>query len=342
MSILRFSEGLVLVGDDPSELAGDPPARPGEDWQQANPARIGKALARALAQPSGGWAVLDATRASKDGKPRHFLVAGRELVLWWADGKPRVGPDHCPHMSASLAEGHVDPQGRIVCPWHGLALCEKHGSWRELAAHDDGVLTWVRLPELLQPGEAMTDAPILPERPRRFLDAVVRKEARCAPADVLGNRLDPWHGKHFHGHSFGRLRVVDEDERSITVRVVYRIAGPLGVEVDARFHCPDPRTIVMTIVAGEGAGSTVETHATPMGDGRTAIVEATLATTARPEGSWLPHASLLRPLIAARATRLWDDDVLYCERTALLRAQGRPVLPIVDERSEAPVKRARS
>ena len=36
------------------------------------------------------------------------------------------------------------------------------------------------------------------------------------------------------------------------------------MEVDARFHCPEPRTIVMTIIRGEGVGSDVETHATPL------------------------------------------------------------------------------
>ncbi len=37
----------------------------------------------------------------------------------------------------------------------------------------------------------------------------------------------------------------------------------------------------MTIVDGEGIGSVVETHATPLTKGRTAIIEATLATSER-------------------------------------------------------------
>jgi isorenieratene synthase len=98
------------------------------------------------------------------------------------------------------------------------------------------------------------------------------------------------------------------------------------MEVDARFDCPDARTIVMTIVAGEGVGSVVETHATPLAEGRTAIVEATLATSERPEViSWLPRASsLLRPFVEARARRLWVDDVDYCERIHALRARPEP------------------
>jgi isorenieratene synthase len=228
-------------------------------------------------------------------------------------------------MGAELSKGSIDAEGRIVCPWHALAFSgtERKGGFAPLVAFDDGVLTWARVPELAGEGEPLTERPFLPERPSRFLDAVIRVEARCEPRDVLANRLDPWHGAHFHPHSFARLRVVDRGPEHVTVRVVYRIAGRVGMEVDARFDCPDARTIVMTVVAGEGVGSVVETHATPLAPGRTAIVEATLATSERRGvSSWLPRAgSLLRPLVQARARRLWVEDVDYCERTHALRAR---------------------
>ena len=300
------------------------------DWAQASPREIGEALERALARPTGGWVVLDASRTIRSG-PRKYLVAGRELVAWWCKKPghegPRVGPDFCPHMGAELSKGSVDREGRIVCPWHALAFSgsEKKGSFAPLLTHDDGVLTWARVPELVRDEDPLTERPFLVARPQRFLDAVIRMEARCEPRDVIANRLDPWHGAHFHPHSFARLRVVDRGPDHVTVRVVYRIAGRVGMEVDARFDCPDARTIVMTIVAGEGVGSIVETHATPLAEGRTAIVEATLATSERPEViSWLPRAgSLLRPFVEARARRLWVEDVDYCERTHALRKKGR-------------------
>ncbi len=52
--------------------------------------------------------------------------------------------------------------------------------------------------------------------------------------------------------------------------------------VRAAFTCPDPRTVTMEIVDGEGAGSVVETHATPLRPGpdgrpRTAVIEAVIA-----------------------------------------------------------------
>ncbi len=296
------------------------------DWQQASPRKIDRALAHALARPSGGWAVLDAS--DRIAAPRAFTVAGRELVAWRGAAGLRVAPAACPHMGASLCDGHVDERGRVVCPWHGLALGDRaHGTWAPLASHDDGVLSWVRLPELLADGEAPADAPILTARPRRFLAGVIRVEARCEPRDVIANRLDPWHGVHFHPHSFLRLGVVSEDVSQITVRVVYRVIGRLGMEVDARFACPDPRTIVMTIVAGEGVGSVVETHATPIDAERTAVIEATLATSERllfPAFARLGR--LLRPLIETRGARLWAEDAAYAERTFALRR---------DQRSEA-------
>ena len=96
--------------------------------------------------------------------------------------------------------------------------------------------------------------------------------------------------------------------------------GKLVVETDAVFFSPEPRSIVMTILEGEGKGSVVETHATPIEDGRTAIVEATLATSDR-EG--FKHAlklqRLIRPLIERSARRLWVDDVAYAERLYELR-----------------------
>jgi hypothetical protein len=328
---LRVDGPLLLLGIAPRDTAGEPRARTEPDWIQADPRRIRAALARASAKPSGGWVVLDATRTLRERGPQRYTLGGRELVGWWAGSEPRVAPDACPHMGASLSCGRVDGEGRLVCPWHGLPLgAARHGGWAPLRAHDDGVLTWVRLPSMLAPGESPTEAPVLAARPKRFLDAVVRTEARCAPEDVIANRLDPWHGAHFHPHSFARLRVVGEDDESITVRVVYRIVGRVGMEVDARFHCPDPRTIVMTIVAGEGVGSVVETHATPIAPDRTAVIEATLASSARPGLAWLPRAgTVLRGLVRARAARLWADDAAYCERTYELRTRKR-ALPIAE------------
>lgn len=289
---------------------------PRPDWQQANPAWIAAALRLSQELPSGGWYVLDAARRIID-RPRCFRVDGRSFVAFRDGGGPAIiAPDACPHLGASLSGGHVEG-GSIVCPWHGLRLgASGFGSWKPLPSHDDGVLLWVRLD-----GEGVsTDAPRLPARPAKPICAVLRMEAGCEPRDVIANRLDPWHGAHLHAHSFSRLRVIDQRPDEITVRVAYRVLRSIAVEVDARFHCVDPRTIVMTILRGEGEGSVVETHATPIEPGRTAIVEAILAhSDRRGFGFARTVAPLLRPLLRAAARRLWIDDAAYAERLYALR-----------------------
>jgi isorenieratene synthase len=162
----------------------------------------------------------------------------------------------------------------------------------------------------------------------------MRMEASCEPRDVVANRLDPWHGVHYHPHSFGQLRVIDQQQDAITVRVAYRVAGPLAVEVDARFHCPDPRSIVMTIVRGDGLGSVVETHATPLepvGKGRSAIIELTYATSERPGFVVAERAQpWLRPLMQWAAHRLWVEDARYAERLYQLRLHAQEQVGVLD------------
>jgi isorenieratene synthase len=330
-ALRRGERGLWLFG---RTLAAEPvfDARP--DFQQASAAFIKRALTHSQALPTGGWYVLDASAAITHA-PRRYEVDGQELVAY-RDGQGLLAlPEACPHLGASLAEARVC-DGKLVCPWHGLALGrEGYGNFRPLLTHDDGVLSWVRLGrsvaegelvelrasnEPREPREPLTDRPILPARPRVALDAVVRVEADCEPRDVIQNRLDPWHGVHFHPHSFGSLRVIEQSDAAITVRVAYKVLGKLAVEVDARFHCPDARSIVMTIVAGEGEGSVVETHATPMRPGRTAIIEATLASSERRGfGYAVKAAPALRPLMRWAARRLWIEDAAYAERLYRLR-----------------------
>jgi len=301
--------GRPLPAVEPLASSSDP------DWQQANPGSIARALERALARPHGNWYVVDASRRISK-KPRKFRLAGKDMIAWRARGEIMMAPEACPHMGASLA-GACVRNGEVICPWHGLALGKAgHGTWKPYTVHDDGVLTWVQI------GDPDPDVPlpVLPERPAVFMEGVVRLEARCEPADVIANRLDPWHGVHFHPYSFAGLKVLALDDDSITVRVAKRLLGRLAVETDAIFFSPEPRSIVMRILEGEGQGSVVETHAAPIDTGHTAIVEATLATSDR-EG--FQHAlklnRLIRPFIERSARRLWVDDVAYAERLHELR-----------------------
>jgi isorenieratene synthase len=285
------------------------------DWKQAKPREIARALERAQARPHGNWYVVEASRRLGE-RPRRFRIAGQDLVAWRVEGTVVMAPEACPHMGASLADACVR-EGKLICPWHGLALGrEGHGPWKALPVHDDGVLTWVRI----GPEDPAAPRPILAPRPRVFMEGTIRLEARCDPEDIIANRLDPWHGAHFHPYSFASLSVIDADEDALKVRVAKRLVGPLCVETDATFHSPEPRTIIMTIVEGEGKGSVVETHATPIEPGRTAVVETTLATSER---DGFRHArklaGFIRPFIERSARRLWVDDAAYAERLYDLR-----------------------
>ncbi|MFJ8586715.1 DUF5914 domain-containing protein [Streptomyces sp. NPDC093595] len=301
-------------------------------WREARPALIAGALKRAQARPSGNWYVLGAARDLAPDRPLGATVAGVEVVAWrGADGGVHAGPGACPHLGAPLGKARVRC-GTLVCHWHGLALDGgPFAGWEPFPAYDDGVLVWVRLDRC--GGEEPTERPPVPVRPdpARSVAAVWSGVGRCEPEDVVANRLDPWHGAWFHPYSFVDLTVLEtgEEEDRLLVDVSFRLAGRVVVPVRARFGAPGPRTVVMEIEDGEGRGSVVETHATPLGaDGagrpRTAVVEAVIATSGRP-GFAVARAGapLVRPLMRAAAGRLWRDDLAYAERRWELRSAGR-------------------
>jgi hypothetical protein len=301
-------------------------------FRDAAPAVINAALRRSQQRPSGNWYAVAASDTIQN-RPVGTSVAGIELVAWRGeDGEMHVGPGACPHLGADLSTGTLDC-GTLVCPWHGLRLDGgREFGWRPYPSHDDGVLTWVRLDDI--GGETPTERPVLSARPRGAqIDAVTRLVGLCEPQDVIANRMDPWHGSWFHPYSFTRLEVltappaddeVPEELDRFLVGVTFRI-GRVGVPVVAEFSSPEPRTIVMRIVDGEGTGSVVETHATPVGPGtdglpRTAVLEAVIAHSDRPGFVHaLRAAPLIKPVMRRAATRLWRDDLAYAERIYHLR-----------------------
>lgn len=304
----------------------------GPTYRDAEPAIIDSALQRSQRRPSGNWFAIAASERVGT-RPLGTSVAGVELVAWRGeDGEVHVGPGACPHLGADLATGVVDC-GALICPWHGLRLTgRRHFGWAPYPAHDDGVLVWVRLDRV--GGETPTDAPIVPLRPDGArLQTVAHLEGACEPRDIIANRMDPWHGSWFHPYSFTRLEVltappvgddVDDDADRFLVAVTFRV-GRLGVPVIAEFTAPEPRTIVMRIVDGEGAGSVVETHATPLAPGpdgraRSAVIEAVVAHSDRPGFAYaLRGAPLITPAMRRAAARLWRDDLAYAERLYEMR-----------------------
>ncbi|MFI1017842.1 DUF5914 domain-containing protein [Streptomyces sp. NPDC020965] len=311
-------------------------------WREARPDIIGGALKRALARPAGNWYVVGGSREIASDRPLGRTVAGIEIVLWRdAGGVLRAGPGSCPHLGAPLKDSPVRC-GTLICHWHGLPFDGgATAGWEPYPAYDDGVLIWVRLDAA--GGEEPGVRPVVPERPdpAASVTAVCTVAGRCEPDDVIANRLDPWHGAWFHPYSFVDLTVVgtpgdgngdgggNDDGDCFVVDVSFKVAGRAVVPVRAEFTAPGPRTVVMRITEGEGRGSVVETHATPLGPDRTgqprtAVVEAVIAASGR-RGFAVARATapVLRPLMRRTAGRLWRDDIAYAERRWELRRTGR-------------------
>lgn len=302
----------------------------GSTWRQASRRRIDRALAAAQSRDPGGWYVVGAsTELGATSIVRS--VAGREVTLWrGADGAVQAGPGACPHMGAEL-DGCAVRGNQLLCRWHGMALPrDAAGAWRTYPSHDDGVLLWVHV---ATEDRVSHIRPVLPTRPdpARSIATVVSMDVICEPSDIIANRLDPWHGAWFHPQAFSHL-TVDESrstDDALVLEVAFRLGKTWAVPVVASFTTPDARTIVMHILEGEGAGSVVETHATPTrvdAEGRqhTLMTEATIATSDRPGFQYARRlARVIRPFVRRTARQLWVDDAAYAERRyALRRAQA--------------------
>jgi Domain of unknown function (DUF5914)/Rieske [2Fe-2S] domain len=298
-------------------------------WRDAKPAKIDASLEAALRRPTHGWLVAAASADVPADRTLLRTIAGREVVLWRdTDGTLLAGPGACPHLGARLEDCDV-VKGTVLCRWHGMPLGrDTRTPWATYAAHDDGVLAWVRVGQV-EAGELPTDTPVLAARPplEESIASVVSLPVTCEPRDIIANRLDPWHGAWLHPYAFSDLAVDDDasTEDKLVLDVAYRLGRTFAVPVRAEFTCPDSHTIVMTITDGEGTGSVVETHATPLtGPGvhpaRTVMTEAVVATSDR-FGFTVARrlGALVRVGMRASATQLWADDLVYAARLYELR-----------------------
>jgi len=303
------------------------------DWINANPGKILASFRQAQRKTSGNWYVLGETSRLRKRPEQVLYVDSREILLVCRKGELHAVDNRCPHMGSPLSAGRCGEDG-IVCAWHGLKIDLSGKSARNsFRLHDDGELLWINIPGREE------DLPLPPvvERPRKAVTAVFQRRLRCDAHYAVLNRLDPWHGTHFHPHTFAALRVFREEPGELWLRVAYRVTGPLCVEVDARFHCPDARTIVMTIMAGEGKGSIVETHATPIAPGHALLTELVAATSQRPGfAAARLFAPLVRPLLRSAAARLWKEDAAYVERRYYLD-QGAPYDMVLERSSPDPI-----
>ena len=65
-----------------------------------------------------------------DDRPRAVEVGDRVVAVFRHKGQFFAIDDMCPHMGASLAAGHFDPETMTVaCPWHGWRFDVRDGTW---------------------------------------------------------------------------------------------------------------------------------------------------------------------------------------------------------------------
>ena len=242
----------------------------------ARPALIEAAVKRAQARPSGNWFVLGRQPPDPRGPPvRRHAWPATEVVAWRDTERTagrRAGRLPAPGRAAGAGRGRLRRAGLPVARAAGRP--RPRGGWRPLPVHDDGVLAWVRL-----------DAAAVRSRWRRRWCPPGRPGAhqrgrRWLRSSGCASRRISWPTGSTPGTARGstptrsagcpccprraRWTSAEEDDRFL-VSVTFRVAPGLGVPVRAEFSCPGPRTVVMRITDGEGAGSVVETHATPRG-----------------------------------------------------------------------------
>ena len=66
--------------------------------------------------------------AIPEGRGLTFVVNGRMVAVFYADGKYSAIDDLCPHMGASLGAGEVY-DGIVSCPWHAWRFRVSDGTW---------------------------------------------------------------------------------------------------------------------------------------------------------------------------------------------------------------------
>lgn len=63
-----------------------------------------------------------------EGQGRAFALNGTMVGVFLSQGKYLAINDFCPHMGASLADGHVEDDA-VMCPWHAWRFSLKDGTW---------------------------------------------------------------------------------------------------------------------------------------------------------------------------------------------------------------------
>ncbi|NLF69024.1 MAG: Rieske 2Fe-2S domain-containing protein [Candidatus Anammoximicrobium sp.] len=63
-----------------------------------------------------------------EGQGASYVVGEKVVGLFHHGGVYYAINDLCPHMGASLSDGHVE-NGVVTCPWHGWRFQISDGTW---------------------------------------------------------------------------------------------------------------------------------------------------------------------------------------------------------------------
>ena len=100
-----------------------------------------------------------------EGEGKAFPFAGKMIAVFNDGGTYRAIDDFCPHMGASLAEGHLE-DGKVACPWHSWCFDVTTGKWCDnptlsVAAYEiqvDGDEIQIKIPEDQPDDDSQTEA----------------------------------------------------------------------------------------------------------------------------------------------------------------------------------------
>ncbi|MCO6458972.1 MAG: Rieske (2Fe-2S) protein [Pirellulaceae bacterium] len=80
--------------------------------------------------PDSDFVTVAKVGAIAEGEGQAYVVNGRMVAVFLAQGTYYAIDDFCPHMGASLAGGTYD-RGYVVCPWHAWCFSVKDGTWTD-------------------------------------------------------------------------------------------------------------------------------------------------------------------------------------------------------------------
>ncbi len=65
-----------------------------------------------------------------EGESKAVVVNDKVIAVFCDQGEIHAIDDMCPHMGASLSDGHVE-NGIVTCPWHAWRFRIKDGVWAD-------------------------------------------------------------------------------------------------------------------------------------------------------------------------------------------------------------------